>query len=61
MICYRKIFGISFGDRITNEDVRNRVSAAIGPHDDLLSIVKTRKLRWYGYVTRATGLANTIM
>ena len=39
----------------------NRVRAAIGPHDDLLSIVKTRKRRWYGHVTRATGLANTIM
>ena len=61
MRCYRKISGISFRDRITNEDVRNRVRAAIGPHDDLLSIVKTRKLRWYGHVTRATGLANTIM
>ena len=60
-IKYRKIFGISFRDRITNEDVRNRVRSAIGPHDDLLSIVKTRKLRWYGHVTRATGLANTIM
>ena len=57
--CYRKIFGIR--GRITNENVRNRVRAAIGPHDDLLSIVKTRKLRWYGHVTRATGLANTIM
>ena len=48
---YRKIFGISFRDRIPNEYVRNRVRAAIGPHDDLLSIVKTRKLRWYGHVT----------
>ena len=61
MRCYRKVFGISFRDRITNEDVRNRVRAVIGPHDDLLSIVKTRKLRWYGHVTRATELANTIM
>ena len=60
MRCYRKIFDISFRDRITNEDVRNRVRAAIGPHDDL-SIFKTRKPRWYGHVTRATGLANTIM
>ena len=60
MRCYRKIFGISFRDRITNEDVRNRVRAAIRPRDNL-SIVKTRKLRWYGHVTRATGLANTIM
>ena len=61
MRCYRRIFCISFRDRITNEDVRNRVRAAIGPHGDLLSIVKTRKLRWYVHVTRATGLANTIM
>ena len=61
MRCYRKIFGISFSDRITNEDIRNRVRAAIGPHDEILTIVKTRKLRWYGHVTRATGLANTIM
>ena len=61
MRCYRKIFGISFRDKITNEDVRNRVRVAIGPHDDLLSIVKTRKLRWYGHVTRATGLAKIIM
>ena len=61
MRCYRKIFGTSIRDRITNEDVRNRVRAAIGPHDDLLSIVKTRKLRWYGHVIQATGLANIIM
>ena len=61
MRCYRKICGISFRDRITNEDVRNRVRAATGPHDDLLSIIKTRKLRWYGHVTLATGLPKTIM
>ena len=61
MRCYRKIFGISVRDRITNEDVRNRVRAAIGLHDGLLSTVKTRKLTWYGHVTRATGLANIIM
>ena len=60
MRCYRKIFGISFRDRIMNEEVRNRVRAAIGPHDDL-SIVKTRNLKWYGHVTRSTGLAKTIM
>ena len=60
MRCYRKT-GISFRDRMTNKDVRNRVRTATGPRDDLLSIVKTRKLRWYGRVTRSTGRANTIM
>ena len=61
MRCYRKIFGISFRDRIMNEEVRNRIRAAIGPHDDLLSIVKTRNSRWYGHVTRSTGTTKTIM
>ena len=61
MRCYRKIFGISFRHKIKNEEVRNRVRAAIGPHDDLFSIVKTRKLRWFGHITRSTGLAKTIM
>ena len=55
----RKIFGIR--DRIKNEEVRSRVRATIGPYDDLLSIVKTRELRWYGHVTRSTELAKTIM
>ena len=38
MRCYRKIIGISPRDRTTNEDVKNMVRAAIGPHDNLLSI-----------------------
>ena len=56
-----EIFGISFRDRIQSEEARNRVRAASGPHDDLLSIVKTKKLRWYGHVMRSPGLAKTIM
>ena len=33
----------------------------IGPHEDLLMIVKRRKLQWYGYVSRSSGLAKTIL
>ena len=32
----------------------------IGPHEDLLTIVKRRKLQWYGNVSRSSGLAKTI-
>ena len=35
--------------------------AAIEPHGDLLTIVKRRKLQWYGHVSRSLGLAKTIM
>ena len=34
---------------------------AIGPHEDLLTIVKRRKLQWYGHVSRSAGLAKTIL
>ena len=33
---------------------------AIGPHADLLTIVKRRNLQWYGHVSRSSGLAKTI-
>ena len=61
MRCYRKLLGISYRDRITNDSVRNRIREAIGKYDDLLSIVKSRKLKWYGHVTRSSGLAKTIL
>ena len=37
------------------------IQQAIGPHEDLLTIVKTRKLQWYSHVSRSSGLAKTIL
>ena len=48
MRCYRKIMNISYIDHITNNAIRERVTQAIGTHDDLLTVVKKRKLKWYG-------------
>ena len=39
----------------------NEIQHAIGPHEDLLTIVKRRKLQWYGHVSRSSGLAKTIL
>ncbi|XP_047499509.1 uncharacterized protein LOC125045958 [Penaeus chinensis] len=61
MRCYRKILNISYKDHITNEEVRNRIYTVIGAPDSLLSIVKKRKMTWYGHVTRSNGLAKTIL
>ena len=44
MRCYRKILRISYNDHVTNEEVRAKIQQAIGPHEDLLTIVKRRKL-----------------
>ena len=61
MRCYRKILHISYKDDVTNEEVRVRIQQAIGPHENLLTIVKRRKLQWYGHVSRSSGLAKTIL
>ena len=58
---FRKILRISYKDRVTNEEVRAKIQQAIGPHEDLLTIVKRRKLQWYGHVSRSSGLAETIL
>ena len=46
---------------VTNEEVRAKIQQAIGPHEDLLTTVKRRKLQWYGHVSRSSGLAKTIL
>ena len=61
MRCYRRILHISYEDHVTNEEVRAKIQQAIGPHDDLLTIVKRRKVQWYGHVSRSSGLAQTIL
>ena len=61
MRCYRKILHISHKDPVTNEEVRAKTQLAIGPHEDLLTIVKRRKLQWYGHVSRSSDLAKTIL
>ena len=61
MRCYRRLLNISYKDHVTNENVRRKSQAAIGKYDELLTMVKKRKLRWFGHVYRSSGLAKTIM
>ena len=58
---YRKILCISYKDHVTHEEVRAKNEQATGPHEDLLTTVKRRKLQWYGHVSRSSGLAKTIL
>ena len=53
--CYRRLLNISYKDRVTNEEVRRKSQAAIGDSDELLTLVKQRKLRWFGHVSRSSG------
>ena len=58
---YRKILRISYKDHAINEEVRAKIQQAVGPHEDLLPIVKRRKLQWYDHVSRSSVLAKTIL
>ena len=51
MRCYRKKLRSSYKDHVTNK----KVCA------NLLTIVKRRKLQWYGHVSRSSDLAKTIL
>ena len=58
---YRRLLNISYKDHVTNEEVRNKIQNAFRLHDDLLTMVKKRKHRLYGHISRCSGMANTIL
>ena len=46
---------------VTNEEIHVKIQQAVGPHEDLLTIVKRRKLQWYSHASCSSGLAKTIL
>ena len=59
--CMRKLLQISWTEHRTNDYVWNRIEGFAGPQEPLLSVVKRRKLLWFGHNTRHSGLSKTIM
>ena len=51
--CYRKILHVSYKNHVTNDEAHAKIQQAIGPLEDLLTIVKRRKLQWHGHVSRS--------
>ena len=60
MRCYRRLLNILYRVYVTDAEVRRKIKAGIGEYDELLSLAKRRK-RWFGHVSRSTGLAKTIL
>ena len=50
-----------YKDHVTNEEIRRKIQAAIEEYDEHLTLVKKRKLRWFGLVLMASGSAKTIL
>ena len=61
MRCYREMLRISYKDHVTNEKVCAKIQQAIGPHEDLLTIVKRHKLHRYGHVSLSSSLTKSIL
>ena len=61
MRCFRRLLGISYTEHVTNEEARRTISQHVKDYEDLLTTVKKRKLKWYGHVTRTSGLSKTIL
>ena len=52
---------ISNKGNVTNEEVRRKIPAAIGEYDELPTLMKKRKRKWFGHVSRSSVLAKTIL
>ena len=61
MRCFPRLLCISYRDRVKNKEVRNSIRLAIGPYEHLSVTVRKHKLRWYGNITKSTGLAKMIL
>ena len=59
--CYQRLFNISYKDHVTNKEVCRKIQAAIGEYDKLLTLIKKWKLRWFGHVSKSSGLAKKIL
>ena len=55
MRCYRRLLNISYKDHVTNEEVHRKIQAAIGEYDEILTLVKKWKRRWFGNVLTSSG------
>ncbi|KAJ8035647.1 hypothetical protein HOLleu_19388 [Holothuria leucospilota] len=57
MWLYRQMLKVSYKDRMSNEEVLNRVKAK----KMLLSELKNRKLQYLGYILRSSGLQKQLL
>lgn len=46
---------------ISNEKVKDKIRQCIGEYKDLVSIVRGRKLKWFGHISLKYCLTHTIM
>ena len=55
MRCYRTLLNISYKDHVPNEEVGKKIKTYLKEYDELVIMVKNRKLRWLGHVSVSSG------
>ena len=58
---HRRLLVITYRQKITNVIVKEKIVSLVGNYVPLLTIVKKRKLCWFGHITRHNSLAKTIL
>ena len=48
------------GPCFTNEEVRRKIQAAVEEYDEFLTLAKKWKLRWFGHISRFSGLVKMV-
>ena len=56
-----KLLDIKYQDKNMNVYVKEKLIAIVGKYNPLLHMIKRRKLKWYGHISRHEGLIKTIM
>ena len=57
----RRLLGISWKERKTNQYVHDQVTNLTDDKESLLAIIKKKKLTWYGHINRHAGLPKTVV
>ena len=59
MRCYQRLSNILYKDHITNEEVHRKSQTTIGEYDELLTMVKKRKIKQFNHVSKSSDLSKT--
>eukprot|EP00794_Sanderia_malayensis_P010064 gene10064-biopygen8268 len=60
--CFRRILGVTWKQKVTNAEIKRRITNEIGTFEPLLETARRRKLQWFGHISRKDGtLAYDIM
>ena len=59
--CFRRMLRVSYVEHRTNASIREEIEHHVGAQEPLMSLVKKKKLKWFGHVTRHDSISRDIL